>query len=271
MRKLYLLLLGLSLSTAHAQEEYWKNTGTAKTMLGKTYILSIFSSTPSPFSDAEIKRRQNGLHEATAWLTAQAKRYNQDISFKMGEFQDIKITSEILLDADKIDKIAEDHLLYSRSAIDVALEAAGNTQESLKEFVKKDCPECQNIVVLVYLNQKGRSYAHSYEKEMNPQENFQEGALLFNSQDDATLPSELAHEILHCFGAYDLYAIDENKPAEKKRQKLMEKTFPQDIMLELEYPNEPNNKKRIDNFTAYAIGWLSSYNQAWKKKIIPVQ
>ena len=122
----------------------------------------------------------------------------------------------------------------------------------------KQNTDCTNSLVLIIANKKGRGYAMQYSKEMNKEKYFLEGCILYKQYDEknALASSSIAHEILHLFGAWDLYeTFQQSKDREVKAKQL----FPNDIMLRT---SNNINELKIDKLTAWLVG-LSSTEEKW--------
>jgi hypothetical protein len=112
--------------------------------------------------------------------------------------------------------------------------------------------ECKNALVLIFVKGKGTGYAMAYETaDMDKALYFAEGVVLYERYlNDAVLAaSSIAHEILHLFGAWDLYKTFQQT---QDREDKARKQFPDSIMLRTSYNI---NELDIDEVTAWRIGW----------------
>ena len=64
----------------------------------------------------------------------------------------------------------------------------------------------------------------------------------------------ISHEVLHLFGAEDLYK-EQTDGSRAGRAKIAKKYFPKDIMFTTQKKISSN---KVDAFTAYAIGWSNA-------------
>ena len=114
---------------------------------------------------------------------------------------------------------------------------------------------CNNALVLVAAKGKGRSYAIACEFNTGDllyrELHFVEGVMLYEHYEDGNeVPSSgIAHELLHLFGAWDLY---ENFMQSKAIEELALHLFPNSIMLRI---SQNINELFIDPVTAWLIGW----------------
>ena len=88
-------------------------------------------------------------------------------------------------------------------------------------------------------------------EEANEQLYFMEGATLYEKQSNGyTLTSSaIAHEILHLFGGWDLYATFEQTQDREDKARQM---FPNSVMLRT---SSNINELSVDEVTAWLIGW----------------
>ena len=139
------------------------------------------------------------LIEAENWLIREGKRYGVDMRFAHGFFgweQDIsfpKIASGFGSGKERVDWVSS------------VLHKVG--YQSPLTFHKWVSQKASNSQVLVFAKQKGNSYAISYEIGMEKELYFVEGAMLYAESHRGTpiLASDIAHEVLHLYGAWDLY------------------------------------------------------------------
>lgn len=238
------LILITVYSTCNAQTfDKWKS-GSAVELKGKIYILSIFITTPKNkwTYDDKINLTARQL-EAQDWLIKEAKEYGTDISFENG-FYGVK-TDIVVNEITDIDQPID----RRNDWVNFLLTQIG--YNSPLEFLErlKITKDCQNAIVVIYANEKGRSYAVPYCTDYNKKKYFFEGCMVYRSYKGEPLhASTIAHEILHLFGAWDLYK--RNKEDKKRAHKAWE-LYPKDIMFIS--PVDINDAK-IDKLTAWLVG-----------------
>lgn len=200
----------------------WRS-GSAVELKGKIYILSIFvTSGKKEWSYNEkiaITARQL---EAQEWLTKQAQEYNTELSFENG-FYGVKtdiVVNKIVAFEDS-DSARFDWVYYILTKIGYS---------SPLEFLErlKVTKDCDNAVVIIYPNQAGRSFAVPYNTDYDKEKFFFEGCVAYRSYKSQPLnATTIAHEILHLFGAWDLYQEDRK---DAKRSGKAWELYPKDIM-----------------------------------------
>lgn len=247
MKKLILLLtfINCSLLAIAQNDSDTRNIGSATTLTGKTYILSVFVSTSNaPWSKNEKRQCLQRQADAQRWLSNEARKYDSEATFETGNFgldQDI-----VLNQIPDGDGSGDENVDW----VTTVLKTIGYT--SPKEFNDwvHSKTQCQHAVVLIYANGIGTSYAMAYGKGMSERKYFVEGCVLFKQYTNKKdlYAATIAHEILHLYGAWDLYATFSqggDREAEAKKR------YPNDIMLRVT-PNVGN--LNIGPLTAWLVG-----------------
>jgi hypothetical protein len=268
MQRLFLIFLLLyCTSSIHPQA---MNSGSAKTLEGNIYILTCFSTSsiggisadpffPGPLDYKEKIMWLSFKDEALKWLKEQALKYNIIINF----IEDIHG-----LDTDVLSTPDIEYILYR----------IGYNKESINDYVKyvKNNLKCDNFLILLITSTRYKiikkreiiGIAHTQHNAADTSF-YLEGAVIYgdaaNSGQLSTIIknkdgtyfvyyakgaySTIAHEILHCFGAWDLYE-SENKTTGAE---LARKRYPRSIMTsEWKTTNDP---PEVDPLTAWRIGW----------------
>ncbi|HEY4788890.1 MAG TPA: hypothetical protein VIH57_22730 [Bacteroidales bacterium] len=211
--------------TVNAQNMDEWHDGSAIELKGKIYILSVFITTPGKtWTYDEKTDLLTSQFKAQDWLKQQAKLYGADISFENG-FYGLK--SDIVVD--EIKSIKE---LYEARQDWVYQVLTKIGYSSPLEFLErlKNTKDCANALVIIYANQSGRSYAVPYSTGRNKEKYFFEGCTVYRKDTyyQYTCGATIAHEILHLFGAWDLYKRDKT---DKERAKKADALFHNDIMI----------------------------------------
>lgn len=106
----------------------------------------------------------------------------------------------------------------------------------------------EQIIYILMVNKKGREHAR-WDGDKDPGDGF-EYCIVYSSWNGATKPDAVAHEVLHLFGAEDLYKEKyDNVGYHAARAAIAKKHWPKDIML--------SNGSVIGEYTAYAVGWTN--------------
>ena len=251
MIKHFLLLHFLfnSLFVIFPQNSQIQNYGSAKSLEGNVYVLVCFiSNSNNSWSYNEKVNWFAKYYEAANWLKDQALKYNVTVNFQGGNFG---LNADIKLDYGYGSGSGnEDVTIVS----EVLKEIGYRDSITFYNFIINNT-NCNNVLVLIAAKGKGRSYAIAYEfdtEDLQYRElHFMEGVMLYELNEDGNdAPSSgIAHEILHLFGAWDLY---ENFMQSKAIEELALYLFPNSIMLRI---SQNINELIIDPVTAWLIGW----------------
>ena len=236
----------------------WR-AGSAYTLDGKIYTVSCFVSGPDDQWKPEVKLKMlNKLNEGNKWLSEQAARFKVSLSFdgeNFGLIHDIKLLQIERGTASGKERVDLVSVVLGKIGYKSALDLYDELIASSK---------CNNLQVLIFIKGEGTGYSMAYSNEMNKDMYFVEGSVLYekywNNQEIA--PSSIAHEILHLYGAWDLYkTFQQTQDNEDKARKL----FPDSIMLRTSYDI---NDLNVDEVTAWLIGWNNA-PKAWYEKFRP--
>ncbi|HEY6563264.1 MAG TPA: hypothetical protein VIY86_02100, partial [Pirellulaceae bacterium] len=135
---------------------------------------------------------------------------------------------------------------------------AGGNGEDLLASLRREF-NADELLVCFHVNQPALSYNLAYYDEVRP-EYLVERMICFSQYPDGrfTSAATYAHEILHLFGAGDLYFPYDTGETRKRDAT---RWFPSDIMLRVDYDID---RLRVGPFTAFRIGWRSSLDPQWK-------
>ncbi len=139
------------------------------------------------------------LYIAEDKIKKEAKKYNVDVEFKNGQYGfDKSIGMSVAAGRGRRD---EDPNVANK-----ALEILGYTND--RQFYErvKNNEGCNNCLIIAFVNKAGRSYAVPYETGLSSRY-FTESCVLYDrcENGEKTTAASIAHEMLHCFGAEDLY------------------------------------------------------------------
>ena len=261
-KKLAVLAIALFLMSklfAISVKNDFRNLGTAKELNGKTYVLLIFVSYPgTEWSTSSINEFVSRVYAATGWLTKVAAEHGKTAEFS------IYTLGNTALGLPKISMAAPQ---YSTTIIDDAMAAAGYPPNYDFDRYVRENTDCTNSLVIVCSNESGRCFSIPHNKELSDWNKTYrgsdyklEGLVAYISDmysGEFIWPSTIAHEILHCFGAWDLYDVYGTNSYEKNT--LLEQYFSNSIMRTI---NANINLLTVDDLTAYLVG-LTTKREDW--------
>ncbi len=231
--------------------------GICRNLEGKPVVVLLFADDEeSVWTKEEIVSFTNdGVMPALGFLKREAERWNVELDFQVESYSsaltgyNLSYAGIMPTDANEAIKVK----IIEHMAGDLGFNSAWN----LYSYMQSQYPT-QDIIFLTVFNKEGRSFASQlisvgYNRHV-------EYCVLYN-EDSRYLAYTVAHEILHLFGAEDLYA--EN--ATEEIEEITKKEFPNDIMWT--YLDHWENQ--VEAFTAYAVGWTSEipdvcYLEEWR-------
>ena len=230
------------------------NTGMAKRLVGKTHVLTVFVAEDKWDSEDKKKYIPN-LDLAEEWLMKQAKRYKMEgVGFK-NSFAGLE--EDIIID--EIHNGTGSSKEHFQAGVKVFNALGYKNLHEYEEKAKLENPDCQNFLVIILANKNGSGYSQPcyYGADKGK---FLDWAILYTKYidgkyDDFT-PQNIAHEILHIFGAWDLYLSSDH---DKEQAVFAKIKFPNDIMRETYRDFE---QLEIGPLTAWRVGF-SDVKEDW--------
>lgn len=219
-----------------------KGVGSAKTLEGSCFIVNVFlSDDSSKWSDEDKHGALVYLENALEFLMSQADRYGKMLSFSFTDEDasaNIKVSGELPNDSEGMNKLFS---MMEESGMSIKrLEEKCGLENMLELY--------DNVFFLIFVNKQGRSYSLMYDSQYSDcEEFFSERSVLFYNTDrnykycaNATV---YAHEILHLFGAADMYQGSKNED--------MGSIYEKDIMNKTPFDMTDVS---IEAFTAFCVG-----------------
>lgn len=248
----------LSVEDAPAEDIEWEpetlgnprssfGLGSAPFLKGRNILVSMFVITPeSSFTHEEQLTALDKLKSAASYIETQAAEYGAE--------------AELLCDWTEYGD------LYAEAATDFAVNESSDYIELLDEEIAKWFSElisydelmekygAQGIATCVFINNPGISYAIVYDGTDNEKESI----ILFtgdyyrNGEEESA--ATYAHEILHVFGAHDLY---EGAEFTSEVTDYLSQKYPEEIMTDVSEGDKYVITRDISPVTAYHLGWLA--------------
>ena len=253
-------------ATKQRDSRWRKNpAGSAGVLEGQPVIISIFINDKDSRWTNKAKREANRkLAAASKYISGQAKKYGKKAEIVTDIYKNNRIcysyTTKMKLNdsAKKQDRLYENVEKFIDSRIDLT---------KIRQQYGTD-----SIGFLFHINKSGVSSTLVHYIEEG-EENFYECSTVFSQcGGKAEGASTYAHEMLHLFGARDLYerSLPDGITASFVRH--IEKKFPNDIMFstytkrgkQLKY----SIKNEISRVTAYFLGWKNKIPEQ-KKYALP--
>jgi hypothetical protein len=228
-----------------------RNNGSAAMLRGRVLFCSIFvSDTESGWTAAERKQADDCLKSAAVFLEREAKRRKIPLDIRRVHVADVDYAPGVPTD-----------LFAPPTWTNEVLRAAGaRSGTALLEKLKAE-HKADQVMAIIHVNKAALSYNLAYYGRHIDPKYKAERAVCFTRYPDRrpTVCASYAHEILHCFGAGELYFPYDRTPRRKQRAG---KLFPDDIMYRVD---KDIAKQNVGDFTAYRIGWRDTLDRSQKE------
>jgi hypothetical protein len=251
-----------------------KNQNTCKFMKDSVLVYAVFVDVDlyHPWTEFDIYSTMDSLKKATVWLEKQALAYSKPVHFECINYQDggkltiyEKSVKATLLSheqsftnkkrstnkkwiswADAISKKAGKGLKYTPST-KISKRLRIINVQTLNQALR-DKYQRENVSILFFVN--GYLENHPSYTYNNHSNQFAEYSIITNKN-----PAVISHELLHLFGAVDLYP---NMAYPSFNFKELEEKYPNEIMR---IQHKEISKLVISPITAYFVGWQDSLDK----------
>lgn len=213
-----------------------RNTGMAKKFIGPIQVAYIYLDDQrwSRWSGKNRSRNRVHLNRVIQWYREKAERYGvSDLTFNVRYFI-LKPRGELSVDE------VRNYGFYSRATKQLVSQLGFKTVDDFYKDLKSGNPDTQ-IAIVFHANNDARSFARSCRAGFSSRRCHHEFAMVTSKVSNWTLEYAQAHEILHLFGAKDLYNI-------RKARDYAVTDVMNYISSDLTYSD-------ISPITAWAIGW----------------
>ena len=232
-------------SSAYSQmtaEEELDGYGSGKRLTGSCTAVLVFVDDPQAKWSDEAKSKMTALcQKATRYLVNQAKQYDVALELNCGGEYTLSCTMEETIPTE---------------ITDFEWTVRVQKQADYDAFCKEK--KLQNVVFLLLVPKEGRSYSLPYSDGIST-DYYKESVVIYaGDSSDTSLPATIAHEMLHPFGADDLYFPYDTDTA---RAELAKEYFPDDIMLRVD---PLLSTLTIGAYTAYKVGWTDSLDPKYE-------
>lgn len=219
-----------------------------QSLTDEVFIFTLFVNTQNDTWDDDEKEYYLGqLEKSQNWLIDQASNYDQELEFNNDFFFDNNETVYV-----------ENVNRYSglQRTIKAIMEDLGH--DDFNDFVKDNDFDFENDKLKLLLFVKSNSRSHAYNQWSNKEVDL---AIVYCKHTNGMFTDHLviSHEILHQFGAWDLY---QGRSQSVENAKELKNIFPHSVMIDV-YRNK--SRKEIDELTAHRIGWVYEYKEEYRK------
>jgi len=247
--------------------------GSAKLLVGVNLVVTIFVNFEgTTWNERDIQTIADKYRATEKFLEAEAQKYEKELDL-LCDFQacpDLCYT--MTAGAKDIYETDFEGFMEDRPLTDEQLEWSNKSEELLNDFVKNNIPypelaEKYGTDSIVYIFQVPKTSQADYAIVNRiglgyAETNYHEKVVQFNSHKYNSMGT-LPHELLHTFGAADLYCHSQIDGVSAALMDYVKKNFPNEIM-------GLGNNYEIGRITAYGIGWLddipelSQFPELWR-------
>lgn len=250
------LLTALS-GTAAAGNPFKSSRGSCDFIAGTTVIVTIFVDDPyhrwdfDRRADSESAQRVLGrLETACKWLTKQVKHYGATATFRRNW--------------------EKEPMLCYRFASAKDMRDYANTYAELRDFITQTVPlqtikdrfGADNVLFMALYNQnrndsaRGESFMLDFWEYAYLEDAYEIMWVMDEDNGMTVSAAGLAHEIMHCFGAIDLYAASEY--CTQKYVNHLRSIRSDDIMYAIDYSDPDHIGESFSELDAYYLGLVDS-------------
>lgn len=229
-----------------------KPTGSAVYLDGKTVLVSIYmdedKSTSDGWSDKNINKTHEYMDIAVDYLEEEAKSFgcNSELIYDTRRHPDLMYFSDL-------------NVIKSGMTDDDAHDVTDSwVEKNIDYLALLEKYDADSIGFIFFMNAGGTSWCYPYYPYPDePEYGYLEKSYiyLYDEYDDYETPATYAHEILHMFGAVDLYTKSREDGVTKQVISHVEDTYPRDIMYTVYGENDEN----VYDYVPCEIGPITAY------------
>lgn len=254
-------------ASAAPGDREWRNsaTGSAGVLEGRSVIISIFiEDNNSKWTKKEKKKTNKKVSAAAKFIRRQAKRYGKKVHLITDIYNNKNICYSYTSKTKLSDSMRNQDRLYKK--IEKFIDQSIDLTAVRRQY------GTDSIGFLLHINKSGLSSTLVHFMEEG-QEHFYECSTLFSKyKGKEEGASTYAHEMLHLFGARDLYYRSLRDGITASFVRYIKRKFPNDIMYSTYTLSGKQLIYKISNevsrVTAYFLGWKGQIPET-KKYALP--
>lgn len=228
-------------------------TGSAKYLDGSTVLVSLFiEDSSSSWTEEKKELVMSKMKLATDFLVSEGNSYGKSVNliYDIYEHPDLAYTVSYSGTIDDSSRSSYNLLNYITRYIDASIP----TQDILSNY------NVDSIAYMCFLDKSGVSYTFPYYEGDSELYYYETCYMFLKCDGDYEPPAVYAHEMLHLFGARDLYSTNQSDGITKEFVQHIETDYPNEIMLTTYDENWNNVQEYVSNeitdITAYFLGWM---------------
>lgn len=234
--------------------KHGQNEGSAKSLRGNCLVVNVFiDDRTSSWSDDEVETVLHYMDDSVLFLENEAARYGVELEL----YSTDKEHSVYFKTSRNITTSLENYLWIELLFADTTYRTLAGCVESYFDLESYD-----NWCVMLHIDKNGRSYALPCNSDYYDHEiYYSERAVMYYSADTSyeyySVAGTYAHEMLHLFGANDLYDTNVTDDTVK----LLEHFFPNEIMRVV---YNDLGTQAVSPYTAYRVGWIGELTEPFE-------
>lgn len=279
------LLLGSCITTKRMNVMFASvNNNVCRRLTGKVVVYAVFvdSKETKPWSDYDIRTTLDSLQKGMNWLELQASQNSVPLQIEIAcnkknngivpiyqEFSK-KTLSSTLYKKPLFSGVKDIHKWADKIAVEAGKNLPKDTSKVIKTKNKLSDRERliarlravyqTDNVALMYLINNYHTDEISLTLDANSNHNVEYSIVSYK------YPSVFVHELLHLFGAWDLYITPfDSKRKAIKRKKIAMEMFPDEIMA---FAYRRIESLNISPFTKYTIGWTNELDKKYSDALV---
>lgn len=230
--------------------------GSVQFLEGDTILVSVYVNSNNFWNDKKTFMTNKNMNTAVNYIKNCGRRYDKQINL----IYDDGVNSD---------------LKYSMNYNNALYDSENDSYEFdriFNEWIKNNVPvdklkekyNTNSIGYVIFLDSSGVSYTIAHFMQ-DRQKYFNEYSViyLYQNKKDFEVPSVYAHEILHMFGAIDLYKESKSDGVTDEFVDYIDKNYPNEIMYttyERDYSNNYDEiTQQMSNITAYMVGLIDDF------------
>ena len=249
--------------TSYSASYFGAAQGSAKTLEGRSVLVSIYLSRENPGWDAAgISKSAEHLRIAMDFLISESVEYGKDLEF----IYDIETYPDLRYDMSYDGEFA---FFTGDSDSEMEPALAEKTNGAIDDFIENSIPYkaladkygTDSIAYIVFVD-KGEGRCYALPNSVGGVSNrYHEKAFMITS-DSAPTPATIAHETLHLFSAPDLYKTSVWYGVEATLVNYVKQNYPNEIMYATTSKDSSGVVqydrvvRKITHLTAYSVGWI---------------
>jgi hypothetical protein len=238
------------------------------------YFIFVDNKTTAPWTEFDIKSTIDSVAAAKKWLTEQARKYSIPLNIKTDYYigKEYSTINKSLPNASVYKSATTPNLKTGLKALNDWADFIARKTGATFNLVQKDgIPEIKNprnkerLIAYLRDEYKVESVAllfmvnNYYKADISLQINTMNTDDIEFAIVSYKYPAEIAHNILHLYGAADLYKTLYRR--NEKKIKALSGLLPNEIMQDAYAKNI--NEMEISEYTRYLIGWQETIDPKW--------